>query len=176
LRPEEFDEIVYNSEWGAQALLGKMTGEEMWEKIGSKLGLSAVETRQCEDEYWSGTWDTEFLDYCRELKSKYKLGVVSDAESTARERAKPWVNESLFDAIVFSAEAGVCKPDARIFHYALERLGVDPSETLFIDDRETNVHGATAVGIHAIHYQNRKQVLAAMHEYISREESLNRQG
>ena len=31
LSPSEFDEIVYNSEWGAQALLGNMTGETMWE-------------------------------------------------------------------------------------------------------------------------------------------------
>ena len=57
LSPGEFDEIVYSSEWGTQALLGNITGEEMWEKIGNELGLSAVETRQCEDEYWDGIWD-----------------------------------------------------------------------------------------------------------------------
>jgi FMN phosphatase YigB (HAD superfamily) len=110
LSPKEFDEIVYNSEWGAQALLGTITGEEMWQTIGNKLGLSPKERSQCEDEYWAGVWDTEFLDYCRVLKSRCKLGIVSDAESTTREKAKPWVNESLFDTIVFSAEVGVCEP------------------------------------------------------------------
>ena len=169
LSPNEFDELVYNSQWGTQALLGTITGEEMWENIGNKLGLSLSERSQCEDEYWAGIWDTEFLDYCRVLKSKYRLGILSDAESTAREKAKPWINESLFDVIVFSSEVGVCKPDPKIFQCALEQLGVEASETLFIDDRERNVHGAKALGIHAIHYRDRDQMIAAIHEYLSLE-------
>jgi len=169
LSPKEFDQIVYNSEWGAQALLGNLTGKEMWKNIGNKLGLSPVERNQCEEEYWTGIWDTDFLDYCHGLKSKYKLGIVSDAESTARERVKPWVSESLFDVIVFSSEVGVCKPHPKIFQRALAQLEVDASETLFIDDRERNVQGAKALGIHAIHYRHRGQVLAAIHEYLSPE-------
>lgn len=169
LSPNEFDELVYNSQWGTQALLGTITGEEMWENIGNKLGLSLSERSQCEDEYWAGIWDTEFLDYCRVLKSKYRLGILSDAESTAREKAKPWINESLFDVIVFSSEVGVCKPDPKIFQCALEQLGVEASETLFIDDRERNVNSAKALGIHAIHYRDRDQMIAAIHEYLSLE-------
>lgn len=169
LSPNEFDEIVYNSEWGAQALLGTITGETMWENIGDKLGLSLSERSQCEDEYWAGIWDIEFLDYCRILESKYKLGILSDAESTARERAKPWIHESLFDVIVFSSEVGVCKPNPKIFQRALEQFRVEAYETLFIDDRERNVHGAKALGLHAIHYKNRGQAIAAIHEYLLRE-------
>ena len=167
LSPKEFDEIVYHSEWGSQALLGKITGERMWENIGNKLGLSLIERKQCEAEYWEGVWDTELLDYCQVLRSKYRLGTVSDAELTARENIKTWVNESLFEVMVFSAEIGVCKPDPRIFHCALERLGTGASETLFIDDREKNVNGAKALGMHTIHYKSRNQVVAALNEYIS---------
>ena len=169
LSPKEFDEIVYHSEWGSQALLGKITGETMWEKIGNKLGLSLVERKQCEEEYWAGVWDTELLEYCQVLKSKYKLGTVSDAELSARENIRTWVNESLFEVMVFSAEVVVCKPDPKIFHCALEQLGVSASETLFIDDREKNVNGAKTLGIHAIHYKSRTQVLTAINEYISLE-------
>jgi putative hydrolase of the HAD superfamily len=169
LSPREFDEIVYNSEWGSHALVGAITGEEMWQKIGNRLGLSPTETGRCEDEYWDGIWDTEFLEFCRSLKSKYKLGILSDAESSARERAKEWVNESLFDAIVLSSDVGVCKPDPRIFHRALAQLGVAASETLFVDDRERNVNGARALGIHAIHYKDRDQTIADLHKFISLE-------
>jgi len=69
LTPKEFDEIVYHSEWSSQALLGKITGEKMWENIGIKLGLSIMERKQCEEEYWAGTWDTILLDYCHQLKA-----------------------------------------------------------------------------------------------------------
>jgi len=166
LSPGEFDEIIYNSEWGSQALVGKITGPEMWEKIGNKLGLSPVERSQCEKDYWAGVWDTEFLDYCRALKLRYKLGVVSDAESTARGEVKLWVNESLFDVIVFSSEVGVCKPDAKIFQCALEQLRVKAAETLFIDDREKNVNGAKALGMHTILYKDRNQVFSDISQYI----------
>jgi FMN phosphatase YigB (HAD superfamily) len=167
LSPQEFDEIIYNSAWGSQALVGRITGAEMWEKIGNRLGLSPVERSQCEKEYWEGVWDTEFLNYCQLLKSRYKLGVVSDGESTAREEVKPWINESLFDVIVFSSEVGVCKPDPKIFQCALEQLQIKASETLFIDDREKNINGAKAFGMHAVHYKNRNQVFSVMSEYVS---------
>lgn len=44
LSPKEFDEIVYNPEWGSQALVGSITAEEMWKNIAKKLGLSSMET------------------------------------------------------------------------------------------------------------------------------------
>ena len=167
LSAEAFDQIVYHSEWGSQALVGNISGSEMWENIGKQLGLSLVERSECEKEYWAGIWDIEFLDYCRTLKSRYKLGIVSDAESNAREMVKTWINETLFDVIVFSSEIGVCKPHPHIFRNALERLGIAAAATVFIDDQENNVNGAKALGIHVIHYKNRNQAFSALNEYIS---------
>lgn len=51
-----------------------------------------------------------------------------------------------FDGIVTSFEAGCCKPDARIFSYAVTRLGLTPSETTFFDDGQGNVDAARALG------------------------------
>ncbi|MDP3478439.1 MAG: HAD family phosphatase [Desulfoprunum sp.] len=164
---EAFDQIVYNSEWGAQALTGNISGDEMWAIIGERLGLSHAERKECEKEYWAGIWDIEFLDYCRTLKPRYKFGIVSDADSNAREIVKIWINEALFDVIVFSSDVGACKPNPLIFHCALEQLGVDASATVFIDDRRINVNSAKELGAQAIHYKNRNQVLAALKEYIS---------
>ena len=55
------------------------------------------------------------------------------------------------DATVFSSEVGVRKPDPRIFREALERLGADPAETVFVGDRlYDDVGGAKAVGMRAV--------------------------
>lgn len=51
-----------------------------------------------------------------------------------------------FDGIVTSFEAGYCKPDARIFRYAIECLGLIPENTTFYDDSLTNVEAARALG------------------------------
>ncbi|GLU48081.1 HAD family hydrolase [Nocardiopsis ansamitocini] len=57
-----------------------------------------------------------------------------------------------FDAVFFSCDIGVCKPDPAIYQHALDALGSSPQETAFIDDREENVRAAAELGIVAHHY------------------------
>ena len=53
--------------------------------------------------------------------------------------------------VVRPADAGAAKPDARIFAYALARLGVDAAEAVFVgDDAERDVAAAVRVGLRAI--------------------------
>ena len=54
-----------------------------------------------------------------------------------------------FRDIVVSGEEKLLKPDPAIYYLALRRFGLKPDEALFIDDREINVEGARAVGMHA---------------------------
>jgi 2-haloacid dehalogenase len=54
-----------------------------------------------------------------------------------------------FDGAVVSGEEGVIKPDPEIFRRVAERFGVEPGETLFIDDSERNVVGAREAGFQA---------------------------
>ncbi len=57
----------------------------------------------------------------------------------------------LFDTIVLPADAGAAKPDPRIFHLALARLGVAPAAALYVgDDAEDDIAGATAAGLRAL--------------------------
>jgi putative hydrolase of the HAD superfamily len=60
----------------------------------------------------------------------------------------PWLPD--FDVRVFSCEAGLCKPEPEIYRNCLSKLGVPPSEVLFLDDREPNIRTAEALGWHAV--------------------------
>lgn len=51
-----------------------------------------------------------------------------------------------FDGVLTSFEAGVQKPDPRIFEIAARRFGIDPGETLFIDDSQRNLDSAAGLG------------------------------
>lgn len=52
------------------------------------------------------------------------------------------------DVIVFSEEVGFRKPQPEIFLHALEQLGVEPENAMFVGDRlDTDVHGAAQVGM-----------------------------
>ncbi|MGI8983420.1 MAG: HAD family hydrolase [Acidimicrobiales bacterium] len=62
----------------------------------------------------------------------------------ARRRRYPILQR--FDGAVVSGEEGVLKPSAEIFARLRDRFGLDPAATLFVDDQEANVAGATAAG------------------------------
>jgi HAD superfamily hydrolase (TIGR01509 family) len=63
-----------------------------------------------------------------------------------------WGILSLFDVVVCSGEEGVAKPDPTIYRLALDRLGVEPGEAVFVDDSRGHVAAARELGIHAIHF------------------------
>ena len=55
-----------------------------------------------------------------------------------------------FDGGVFSYEVKCIKPDLRIYQILLERFRLEPSETLFFDDRPENIEAAKKLGIHGV--------------------------
>jgi putative hydrolase of the HAD superfamily len=67
---------------------------------------------------------------------------------------------SRFDALVWSYQLRMAKPDPAIYCHVLERLGVQPEETLFLDDRLENVEAARALGIEAIEFSTVEQLRA----------------
>lgn len=58
-----------------------------------------------------------------------------------------------FRGIVVSGDEKMLKPEERIYRLLCERYGVDPKEAVFIDDSLKNAEGATAIGIHGIHFR-----------------------
>lgn len=59
---------------------------------------------------------------------------------------------------VVSGEVGVAKPDRRIFELLFERLGLAPTEIVFIDDNVDNVEVARALGMDAILFRDADQL------------------
>lgn len=59
-----------------------------------------------------------------------------------------------FDGIVVSFQELTCKPDVKIFETLMRRYGLNPSETLMLDDSEKNCKAAAEAGAHAIQIGN----------------------
>ncbi|XP_040587633.1 acyl-CoA dehydrogenase family member 10 [Mesocricetus auratus] len=55
-----------------------------------------------------------------------------------------------FDVVVESCLEGISKPDPRIYQLCLQRLSLQPSEAIFLDDLGPNVKAAASLGIHTI--------------------------
>ncbi len=65
-----------------------------------------------------------------------------------------------FDGEVVSCEEHVVKPEPRIYEILLERYGLDPAATLFIDDRPANIAAAERLGIRGRHFDHRDPAAA----------------
>ncbi|HEU4438037.1 MAG TPA: HAD-IA family hydrolase [Methylomirabilota bacterium] len=59
----------------------------------------------------------------------------------------------ILDAVVVSCEVGLSKPDPRIYRYCLDRLGLEPSQVLFVDDRADNIEGAARIGLRTMQFE-----------------------
>ena len=57
-----------------------------------------------------------------------------------------------FEDVIVSAEVKLAKPDPEIFRYMLQRFGIRPEQTLFIDDMPANVQSAARLGIRTVRF------------------------
>ena len=71
---------------------------------------------------------------CAALNPEHKLGIISDAETGAREAVLLWGNETVFDVIVSSAEESIHISDARLLRMAMKRWGAKAGAAFFAND------------------------------------------
>jgi putative hydrolase of the HAD superfamily len=72
----------------------------------------------------------------------------------------------LFDASVISGEVGLHKPQPEIFVLACERLGVQPGESVFVDDLRENCAGAEAVGMTAVLHRDSAETVSRLEDLL----------
>jgi epoxide hydrolase-like predicted phosphatase len=95
----------------------------------------------------------QVVDYVAELRRRgLKTALVTN---NVREGSGLWRRlmpvDELFDVVIDSSEVGVRKPNRAIFDLALAQLGVtDPADAVFLDDLDSNVDAARAMGMHGI--------------------------
>lgn len=76
----------------------------------------------------------------------YKLYVLSNIN----ELHAVWTREQLegipFEAVFFSNEIRMAKPDMRCYEYVIRETGIKPEETLYIDDIPANIEAGRTLG------------------------------
>ena len=90
----------------------------------------------------------------RQLARSHRLGIVSNIWSRPPvflEQIHEAGLENVFATKIFSSDLGVLKPCPRIFEKALEELGCEPRQTLFVGDNAVaDIFGAAKVGIDGV--------------------------
>lgn len=134
--------------------IGAVTLAEAHQRIATLLRLEPPELEELMGELWAeylGTLNVPLCRWFRQLRPRYKTGIISNSWVGAREQEDTHHGfGTLCDTIVYSHEEGIEKPAPRIYEIACERLGVTPDEVVFLDDVRVNVDAAKALGMRAL--------------------------
>lgn len=157
--------------WAAGAV-GSISLDQVHRAIAGYLGLRRGQVDAFMAEMWErylGTPNTELIDYARGLRPRWRTGILSNSFVGAREREQAAYGfGDLVDEIIYSHEAGMAKPDPRLYRLTCSRLGVRPEQMIFLDDGCAAVAGARAVGIHAIRYRSNAQAITEIGAMLAR--------
>jgi len=151
--------------------IGAITLDDVHQAIRERLGLDEQQLAEFMADLWHeylGTANTEIIEFARQLRPRFRTGILSNSFVGARERERAAYGfEDLVDELVYSHEAGMSKPDPGIYALACARLDVRPEEMAFLDDTEVCVAGAREAGIHAVHYRNNTQAIEEIEKLIA---------
>lgn len=136
---------------------GRVSELNYWNQIALRVGLTDLDAQEVITADYRGLHegDAAAIEFLLGLKAAgHRVGVLSNAPpglaKLVREHHSGWLEQ--LDAVLFSCEIGAAKPEPMAFHLAVQALGVEAGEIIFIDDRPVNVAAARAEGLRAIHY------------------------
>ncbi|HEX3891015.1 MAG TPA: HAD family phosphatase [Terracidiphilus sp.] len=137
---------------------GKLSGVTFWQKFAHDAKLNLDEDALGElnrlDAWMWTTHNPRMVEWQFRLKQSGILTAVlsnmGDSVLANIQREFEWLQR--FDVLVWSYQLNMAKPDPRIYQHVLEKLGVQPGQSLFLDDKRVNVDAAIALGMKSIEF------------------------
>jgi putative hydrolase of the HAD superfamily len=129
---------------------GRGTMPEFWDRVGQRLGRAiprSVRASWTQDYRKIASPDPEVAEWIRDLRRRgTQVACLSNTirAHTRILKERGWLRP--FAPALLSSELGVAKPDVRAYEVARTRIGVPPSQLLFLDDTVENVVGARRAG------------------------------
>jgi epoxide hydrolase-like predicted phosphatase len=162
LKPGEMNERLIDVWRGGS--IGTISEAEVHQQISEIMGIPADQVIEFMEDTWVeyvGTLNLELAEFFRNLRPRYKTAILSNSFVGAREREQSAYHfDEMCDFIIYSHEVGMSKPDPRIYQLTCQRLGLHPSEVIFVDDREAAITAACELGIHGVLFIDNNQTIA----------------
>ncbi|WP_457637777.1 HAD family hydrolase [Oceanithermus sp.] len=132
--------------------LGEWSLPRFWDYFASALGVEAPYA-DFEALFLSSVAPrSEMYQLLAAIPAEVTVGLLSNNYPVISDYLRAGEGFDRFDAVFFSNEEGVKKPDPRAFEIALERMGLPAEEVLFVDDHEGNVAAAQSLGLQTHHF------------------------
>lgn len=127
-----------------------------------RQGIRQLTQQELEDDAIDKAWNAMIMDVDEErytllerlAKKGHRMFVLSNTNTIhlnfVRQAMDPYVLEDYFETTYYSHVLNARKPDLEIYQMVLDKEGLTPSETVFLDDNKENLKGAERAGIQTI--------------------------
>jgi HAD superfamily hydrolase (TIGR01509 family) len=141
--------------WG-EFDLGRKTNETIAREIAEAAGLPGTEEEVLASPY-------RFPETIRPLPLYHEIGplkrlgkrlyaLTNYAEPSFSLTKEAFHALKELDGEVVSSREKLCKPEKELYRRLLDRYGINPGKTLYIDDVEANVRAGAEIGLRVWHY------------------------
>jgi HAD superfamily hydrolase (TIGR01509 family) len=139
---------------------GEHAEEELISALAREAGQTAPQVIQEMKD--ARRLNEDVVSLVRALKSRYKIGLLSNASSHLRNVIAEHNAWDLFDEVLISSEHKMLKPEPQIYKTMCTMLGILPSEAVMVDDRQKNVDGAHGAGMKGILFTDAAALVAEL--------------
>ncbi len=141
--------------------LGDISYRELWEIILKQINKEQYFKNVVDYLVENGKAEInqQVIDIVEKLKqSGLKVGLLSNNTRSNGIFLKEEGLDKHFDTFLISAEIGFQKPDPQAYQVLFDKLGVSPSELVFIDDSPQSLRGADKIGYMPLLYKSAEQL------------------
>ena len=160
----ELHELIYGkSGLPTQYETGIITSDDFFARIKELCELNISRTEFISAFTGIFTPMQQTLDLIKRLKPDYRLGLLSNTNewdfTYEIEKIKVF---DLFDTVTVSYKVKAMKPDRKIYLDALNKLGLNPEECIYIDDIKEYADAAGTIGFRGIHYTDHESLIKSL--------------
>lgn len=156
LSPQAFFEMATAAVYESGYVVGATDENSYWNLLRQRSGISQSDAdlrKEILERFILRPWMLEIVAVLRQ--SGYSVGILSDQTQWLDELDERDHFFAEFDVVLNSYHLGRGKKDPQVFDEIAERLGVQPSEILFIDDNVGNIERAGSRGLRTILFRDK---------------------
>jgi len=140
--------FIYSGENYRELLDGRINSNEFWLRFSLRCGKKVKE--ELFGKFFNPGINQGTKDIIELLKSDSRVVCGTNTIDSHYYYLLNQGNYDIFDEVYASNLMGVSKPDPDFYWHILNKEGVKPENTIFVDDTEENILSAQKIGINSI--------------------------
>ncbi|MBA7675477.1 Alpha-D-glucose 1-phosphate phosphatase YihX [subsurface metagenome] len=140
--------FTYAGESFRKLLDGKIDSNEFWVRFSLRYGKKVKE--ELFGKFFNPGINQGTKDIIKQLKSDSRVVCGTNTIDSHYYYLLNQGSYDIFDEVYASNSMGISKPDPDFYWHILNKEGIKPENTVFVDDTEENILSAQKIGINSI--------------------------